>query len=269
MFLIPLLSAWLIVSFGWRSAYATLAVLVAVVVFAFSRLLKRDPTETGDHAYGADESAPGQYDVPAVDLTFRETLRTAQFWTLSASYFLVWYATQSAMVHIAPHGVDTGLSVGQAAAVVSEIGGVSILGRLTIGVAGDRVGARRAVIICFGFLLAALTWLQFSNEAWMLYIFAPLYGFAHGGFFAILSPLVADLFGIRSHASNLGMLFFVGMTGGAAGPIVTGILYDATGTYRPAFLVMLIAGIVGMFLALALRPVAFKRRTARIVGTTN
>jgi MFS family permease len=163
------------------------------------------------------------------------------------------------MVHVAPHGVDTGLSVGQAAGIVSAIGGVSILGRLTMGAAGDRMGTRRAVIICFVVLLTALSWLQFAGETWMLYVFAPVYGFAHGGFFAILSPLVAEMFGIRSHASNLGMLFFIGMTGGAIGPIITGRLYDATQTYHIAFMVMLAAGAAGFVLALVLRPVSISR----------
>ncbi|OGO40275.1 MAG: hypothetical protein A2147_00550, partial [Chloroflexi bacterium RBG_16_57_8] len=170
MFVIPILSAWLIVSFGWRAAYAVLAVLVAVVVFAFSRLLKRDPSEMGVHAFGEEEGANAGGWEQRVDLSFREVLRTQQFWVLCAAYFLVWYATQSAMVHIAPHGIDTGLSVGQAAGVVSAIGGVSIAGRLSMGVAGDRIGTRRAVVVCFVVLLAALTWLQFANETWMLYV---------------------------------------------------------------------------------------------------
>jgi MFS family permease len=124
-----------------------------------------------------------------------------------------------------------------------------------MGLAGDRIGTRRAVLVCFVVLLAALSWLQFADEPWMLYVFAPVYGFAHGGFFAIVSPLVADLFGIRAHASSLGMLFFLGMTGGAISPLITGWLYDTTGTYTVAFLIMLGATVVGMLLALLVKPI--------------
>lgn len=260
MFVIPLLAAWLIGTFDWRAAYAVLAVLVALVVFSISRLLKRDPSEIGEHAFGEDEDSASGKAAERPNLTFREVVHTPQFWVLCGAYFLVWYATQSAMIHIAPHGVDTGLSVSQSAGVVSAIGGVSIAGRLTMGVAGDRIGTRRAVIVCFAVLLAALSWLQFADAPWMLYVFAPLYGFAHGGFFAIISPLLADLFGTRSHASNLGMLFFIGMTGGAVGPIITGRLYDTSGTYHTAFLIILAAAFAGMILALFLRPVNKPRK---------
>jgi MFS family permease len=73
--------------------------------------------------------------------------------------------------------------------------------------------------------------------------------------FAIISPLLADIFGIKSHASNLGMLFFIGMGGGAVGPIITGRLFDITSSYQTAFIIMLAAIIVGFALALFIRPV--------------
>jgi MFS family permease len=94
---------------------------------------------------------------------------------------------------------------------------------------------------------------------WMLYTFAPVYGFAHGGSFAIVSPLVAELFGIKSHASNLGLLFFIGMSGGALGPIITGRIYDVSHSYHSAFVIMLAAAATGLVLALTLRPVASGR----------
>jgi cyanate permease len=56
------------------------------------------------------------------------------------------------------------------------------------------------------------------------------------------------------------MVFFVGMTGGAIGPIVTGRIYDTAGTYQIAFLIMLAAGVAGLALALLLRPVTAARK---------
>lgn len=266
MFAMPLVSAWLITSFNWRIVYTVLAGLALIVIFSFSRLLRRDPAQMGLRPHGETQatSAAGQR-VTGPELALREVLRTRQFWILSAIYFLIWYATQSAMIHIAPRGVDAGLSVSQAAKIVSLIGAASVAGRLTMGGAGDRIGTRKAVVICLLVLTAAMIWLQFANVPWMLYAFAPIYGFAHGGSFAIVSPLVAELFGIRSHASNLGLLFFIGMSGGALGPIITGRIYDVSHSYHYAFIIMLTAAVTGLVLALTLRPIA-SGRAASVPG---
>jgi MFS family permease len=255
MFLMPLVSAWLITSYDWRVAYTVLSGIALVVIFSFSRLLKKDPLDLGLRPYGDAEARASNHGISPVNLTFREVLRTRQFWLVCATYFLIWYATQSTMIHIAPKGVDAGMSVAQAASIVSIIGAGSILGRISMGAAGDRIGTRNAVIICVAVLIAMLTWLQFARVPWMLYAFAPLYGFAHGGSFAIVSPLMAEFFGLKSHASNLGLLFFLGMSGGAVGPIVTGRLYDTTHSYGIAFTIMLGAAVLAIVLAFALRPI--------------
>jgi MFS family permease len=260
MFVMPLVSAWLITSYDWRVAYQVMAVIALVVILSFSRLLKRDPAEINLQPYGQAEAQAANHGAAGVNLSLGEVVRTPQFWILAAAYFLIWYATQSTMIHIAPRAVDTGLSVKQAAGIVSVIGAASIAGRLTMGGAGDRIGTRKALVICFLVLTVALTWLQFASAPWMLYAFAPVYGFAHGGCFSIVSPLLAEFFGIKSHASNLGLLFFLGMTGGALGPIITGRIYDVSRSYHAAFIIMFCAAAFALALALILRPVSSKTR---------
>ncbi len=254
IFIMPLIAAWLITSFDWRTAYVVLGITAFVVIIGLSRLLKRDPSDIGLNPYGKDEQNVITGGITDTGLSTREMLITRKFWLLAGSYFLVWYTSQSVMVHIAPHGMDTGLSLAQAAGIISIIGGASILGRLAMGNASDRIGMHKALLVCFGVLTAAVILLQFTGPSWILYVFAPVYGFAHGGFFAIVSPLVADMFGIKSHASNLGMFFFIGMSGGAIGPIITGRIFDATHSYQIAFYILLASVAVGLTLALLVRP---------------
>ena len=75
----------------------------------------------------------------------------------------------------------------------------SLVGRLLIGGAIDRIGGRRALMACFAALLASFAWLQFATAPWMLFAFAALYGIAHGGFFTAMSPTVAEYFGTRNN----------------------------------------------------------------------
>jgi MFS family permease len=82
----------------------------------------------------------------------------------------------------------------------------------------------------------------------MFYLFAVIQGFAHGGFYALISPTVAEFFGTREHGIILGAVIFSTTIGGAVGPFTAGYVFDATGTYRVVF-----AGLAGISLvALAL-----------------
>ena len=135
---------------------------------------------------------------------------------------------------------------------------VLILGRLVMGGGGDRMGNRRALVISLIILIASLGWLQFARELWALYLFAVVYGFSHGGFFALISPLVAELFGTKSYGSIFGVVLFVSQIGGAIGPVVAGRLFDVTDSYYIAFLIMLVLNIIGLALAMLLKPVGSK-----------
>ena len=73
------------------------------------------------------------------------------------------------------------------------------------------------------------------DKVWMLYLFACVYGLAHGGLLTAISPIVAELFGIASHGALFGIVVCFGTAGGAFGPILSGYLFDITGSYGHAF----------------------------------
>ena len=140
------------------------------------------------------------------------------------------------------------------AGVLSTIGGVSMAGRAIMGMINDRIGGKRSLLVCFVILLTSLLWLQISRPAWMLFAFAVLYGFTHGAFFTVMSPTVAELFGTASHGTLFGIILFSGTIGGSVGPLLTGYLFDVTGSYRFAFLMLTALAVVGFLLVVFLRP---------------
>jgi MFS family permease len=264
IFIMPLIVSWLIGEYGWRSAYLVLSIVAVVGIVPLAIFLKRDPTQMGLRAYGMYETDGTISQLAtSAQLSLREAIRTRQFWAVCAIYFVTWYATQSILIHIVAYATDVGIVVSQAAGVLSTIGAVSIAGRLVMGGTGDRVGNRRALIICFVVLIIALSWLQFADGLWMLYFFAVLYGFAHGGFFAVMSPLVAELFGTISHGVNFGMVLFIAQIGGAIGPVITGRIFDVSQSYRIAFLISIALCIVALLVSITrLEPVNSGRSTS-------
>ena len=124
-----------------------------------------------------------------------------------------------------------------------------------LGSVADRIGNRQVFIIGFILMSAALFWLVSATEVWKLYLFAGVFGFAYGSGGALQSPLVAALFGLRSHGLILGVINLGVTTGGAVGPFVAGYIFDVTGSYQIAFVVCAVAAILSLTLAAVLRPI--------------
>jgi MFS family permease len=162
------------------------------------------------------------------------------------------------LMHVVQHAIDLGIPVTQAAGILATIGGVSISGRFLMGGAGDRIGEKRALFVCLLCLLAALGWLQVVSRLWMFYIFALAYGFAHGGFFSLVSPLVARLFGTVSHGLLFGIVIFSSTVGGAIGPFMAGYMFDHTHSYKIVFLILAAFCTIALVLTASLPPAFVK-----------
>ena len=261
MFIMPLVASWLIASYGWREAYVWLSLIGLVGILALTPWLKRDPGKIGLQPYG-NLNASGGMSESLPQLSPREVLRTRQFWVVCVCYFIAWYITQSIIIQIVAYASDNGISSTQAASIASIVGAISIPGRVVLGSLGDRLKNRRALMVCFAVLTVSLAIIQSTGgKLWGLYLFAAIYGFAHGGFFAIISPLIAELFGTKSHGANYGMIMSFGMGGGAIGPIVTGRIFDVTHSYQIAFWIMIATGLAAFILSSTqLKPIPARKR---------
>ncbi len=102
--------------------------------------------------------------------------------------------------------------------------------------------------MCFSTLFLSLIILQIPFQLWLLFLFALIYGAAHGGFFAVASPSVADLFGIRAHGTIFGLIIFFGTLGGTIGPVIAGAMFDHTKSYEIAFLLLSGVAVFGLIL---------------------
>lgn len=251
--IVPLVAASLIAAFGWRVACVVLGGgAAALLVFAAQGMRPgpQDGEVGGSIARSVAQPDAGE----GLSLSFSEAVRTRQFWTLCAAQFTFFPSLVTIPVHIVAHGTDLGLRATGAAAVLSVIGAVSIVGRMTVGAAVDRIRGRCALLICFTVLLASLLLLRLVDVPWMLFVFGGLYGFAHGGFFTVVSPTVAEFFGMGAHGAIFGVVLFSGTLGGALGPLIAGRVFDTSGSYDMAFLGLALMALIGLLLVRSLRP---------------
>jgi MFS family permease len=252
--IMPILAGICITRLGWRSAYSIIGLIVLVFVVGAGQLLRRDPAQLGQVPDGRDNTHAEVDSGAESGLSFADALRSGPFWMLCALNLLAVTSMFVILVHIVPHASDLGIATLQAAGILSTIGGVSMLGRFSTGFAIDWIGSRKCMRICLAILVASFIWLQMAHDMWTLYAFATIYGIAHGGIFTVISPLVAELFGIRSHGALFGLVAFGGNVGGAIGPILAGLVFDLTRSYDLIFISLIGLASLSLLLTLLLRP---------------
>lgn len=238
---LPPLAALLILGVGWQMALIFMGI-GAMIILSVAALLMRRPGVVSAH--GAPVEAPG--------FLYGEARKTRTFWTLCAIQFLFFPSMMAVPLHLPVHGMDLGMTPATAATLLSVVGASSIAGRLTIGRVLDKIGGKNAFTLCFIALIIGLLGLTLSQSQLPLYLTLAVYGFGHGGLFVVVSPTVAEHFGMRAHGAIFGTILFFGTLGGAAGPILVGAVFDTTGSYVLGFAGLLTLAIIGVILVLSL-----------------
>lgn len=247
--IIPPLARWLISLYNWRTSYLILGLIAGIVIVASSLLLKRDSQRTSALSHDAAEvPADAAALLEPEGLSLKEAARTASMWVLFSMSVLHCVCIQMVMIHLVAYATDSGIPPFTAATLISIIGGFSILGRISVGSASDRIGRKAAFIICALFMAGVVFWLAMVTELWMFYLSAAIFGFAYGGQVPLFPALSGELFGLRHMGIIFGVIMLAAGVGGTIGPLLAGYVFDNTGSYSIAFS---IAG-VGMLIAAAL-----------------
>lgn len=249
----PPVANWLISTYDWRSSYIIIGFTVLLVILSTAQFLKRDPTQVGQLPHGVHTKETTSLEPVLEGFFLKEAIVTKQFWLVFGICFCVGFCAYVIMVHIALHAIELGTTTTTAANILATVGGVSATGRVVMGSAVDRIGSKQVLIIGFLLMVGALLGFILTNETWMLYLFAAVYGFAYGGCDVPFSPLVAALFGLRSHGLILGVIGSGFAIGSATGPFVAGYIFDTTNSYQAAFLVCAVIVTLGLILTAVLR----------------
>jgi MFS family permease len=238
IFLVVPLCQLLIEHLGWRWAFRTIGVLVLLWVIPAALLLVREPPAAAARSRAAGTRGLG------------DTARRPAFWLLASSFFLGGLASQSLLVHQGAYLVDQGLSALVAASVVSVVGLTSVLGKTGWGWLSDRLGREPVHSLGIVLIVASIGALGLVALGWgapAAYAYGALVGVGYAATSSLAPAIVGDRFGGARFASIFGVLQVFPPLGGALGPWVAGRIFDATRSYRLAFL-----GVLGAALAATL-----------------
>ena len=272
--LLPWLQS-IILTDGWRASCWAIGLLVLLAVAPLNLLVRKRPEDIGLLPDGdarlpsaADKRrAPNVVDPAwvAIEWTLARAVRTTRFWWIVLGYFcglVAWYAVQ---VHQTKYLTEIGFAPLIAAWALGAVSVVGIPGQIILGGLSDRIGREWVWTAgCAGFAVcyAALIALEHAPSNVLLYLMVLAQGFLGYALTSVMGPTVAEIFEGPHYGSIFGTITVALIGGGAAGPWVAGVIHDATGSYRLAF-VLTIACCIASALAIWM---AAPRRVRHVPG---
>jgi MFS family permease len=232
----------------WRASCWTLGLVVLLVLAPLNLLLWRRPEDIGLRPDG-DAQTPGQGSTgsasnivdpqwAAVDWTLGRALRTARFWWIAIGYICAMYAWYAVQVHQTKYLVEIGFTAGDAAWALGAVSLVAVPGQIALGHISDRMGREWVwSAACLGFVICyvALIALRQSPSFVLLYVMVVAQGALGYGYTSVMGGIVAEIFQGRHFGSIFGIIMLLMIGGGAVGPWLTGVIYDAQASYALGF----------------------------------
>jgi OFA family oxalate/formate antiporter-like MFS transporter len=264
---LPLIAQAAIVLYGgWRAGWIAVGLAVLAVGFLPSFLLiVRAPEDVGlrpDHhaapvsSTTAAPSATQPQPAPEPHFTRAQALRTSAFWLLALFTVFAYPVQAGVSLHQAAYLVERGLSPTTAAAIVGAFSFASGCGSLGFGFLPRRLPVR--------FLLAAVGTLQAVGVLGLLAatttpeftVAAAIFGTGIGGLLTLPPVVWADYYGRGSYGAIRGVALTFQVLAQAAGPLLSGVLRDATGTYALSLECFATLSVLAVIAALFARPPA-------------
>jgi MFS family permease len=216
----------LIGAYGWRQSYFLIGVFCLVAMLPLTLLLRqRAPTH--------DATAGGLASRHGTTLGIRPNV-------LQALLMVAGVACCTAMampqVHIVAYCGDLGYGAARGAEMLSLMLACGVVSRLGSGWITDRIGPIAALLLGSVLQMVSLIlYLPFNGLA-SLYVVSALFGLFQGGIVPSYAVIVRQHFPARETGLRVGLVLSATLAGMALGGWVSGAIFDATGSYRAAFL---------------------------------
>lgn len=240
----PLLLGASMEAYGWRNALLVFAVVTAVMTIVPLALLVRDrPADLGLGIDGApDDAAPIPSPTAHAGPTLREAIAQPRFYVLALATGAVWFSIISLVQHQSIHlGRDIGIDRSVLPGLFSTFFACSVIGKFAFGWLGDRIDKSLTMCLSVGVFIVGLLVLRSADAgaSGMLTAYAVVAGIGFSGAFTSIQLLIANYYAGASYGKILACLTLIDTLAGALGTRVVGTIRDASGSYIPAFDLMI------------------------------
>ena len=222
----PSILNWGMQSAGWRTTHIAVGIFTAVAMtlaLTVLRLLIGAGVQR-NHVNAAQ---------PRVDLRLSTNALTA---ILSLAGIACCVAMSMPQVHIVAYCGDLGYGVARGAEMLSLMLGFGIISRIGSGFLADRIGGIRTLLIGSVAQGFALLFYLFFDSLTSLYIISAMFGLFQGGIVPSYAIIIREAMPAQVAATRVGIVIFATVFGMSFGGWVSGVIFDATGSYAAAFL---------------------------------
>ncbi len=244
--MMPPLNVMLMEAVGWQSAFRWSSLLPLLLVPVILFVIREHPARLDPQIPVAKTN--GDAPAPITSLTFRAAIRTPNFWILALIALATFFSILGTAAHLNLYMLGRGFDQTEAGLSYSVLFALGITGKLGSGFLADRLDRRSIFIGTLTIMAigAGMLTLSASNAIWAGLV---CFGLGWGGLYTLLQLVAADYFGPRHLGKILGTITIMDTLGGGLGPPVIGAIFDYTGSYTQAFI--LITGLVLFALLLA------------------
>ena len=226
---------------GWENCALILAVVILAVAGPLAYLIRNRPEDMGLQAEGTAPAQQARRGAAAQTqpqgLTAQQAVRTPAFWLIAVGHGMTSMIILAIFTHLGLLLKDAGLQE-YAGTVVILYTIISMFSQPLGGYVGDRFPKRIGLFVFTTIQASAVVLLTFSTELWMFYAFAVIFGIGFGGRNPLTTSIRGEYFGRGNFGKILG-ISTIPMNGLLliSSPFA-GYMYDWTGTYTVAFLVL-------------------------------
>jgi MFS family permease len=206
------------------------------------------PADVDDDS-GTDAASP----VVEQNWTLREAARTPTLWLLAMATGSLFLLQSGTNIHQGAYFLDQGLGVGISAATLSMNAVFTGVGSIFWGWVVDKVPVRHTYAGVALMMAVALVLFPIADTTAEALIVASIFGMAVGGILVVPVVAYANYFGRQSLSAIRGVTEPFVSLGQAIGAVFSGIIYDVTGSYKDAFLILGILGFATIAMLLATR----------------
>jgi MFS family permease len=239
--LVAFLAGQVIVGFGWRAGYLTLAVLYAVVAIPLAFLVRTPPALAAVRSGTVVARAGGPF-LPAPLVVV---------WLSAATIFCC--ATMSVpIVHTVAMLTDRGMPYNEAVRVFLVIMGSGVFGRILLGRVTDSLGGLRSYFLASALQTALVFWFIRVESPPALYVLSALFGFGFSGVMTSVWVCIRELVEPRVAATSLAVVVMFAWFGMGLGGWHGGHAYDLTGSYYRPYLDAVGTGVLNLIIVGAL-----------------
>jgi MFS family permease len=239
---------WLIINYGWRDTYIILGAIIALISTPTALfLLKKAPEEMGQTPDGLPETQKQQEEA-LEGLSLGEFAKTGTFWLIAFTVLLINIVNVGVQQHLIPYLTDLGHSSIFAANIMALYLGMTVVGKLSLGMISDRKGLSTGLVL-FCLILAASIMLLFgANLVWVAIVWGIVYGIGNA-VQTVMPPLMTVAgAGLKHFALIYGIMAIFQTIGSGIGMPLSGYIYDSTKSYHPAFILYVIMCLLTAFL---------------------